>query len=348
MKQPLVSIVVPNYNGLPLLDKCIQSLLRQSYPRYEIVYIDDAGTDGSYEHMVKKYGKDKRFRILKNQENKGYVYTINRAYRESKGELFCTTNIDLVFDEHWVEELVKVIVADKNVGVIGSLNLSVNADYRPTLLTFHHVFITQDKKSDDTVQEIFAAGIFCVDKKRLAKRGIHKIFDERWVAYGEDDYLGYMTIYSGLKNYFSMKSTFTGIDSYTKKTNKRYRRVAEFNGVKNIFLNAAVFYDATTLLKAIPYMFLLFFGSLINNKWHFLTRLKTYYWLIMNIPFILRKRREIKKIKKMSDKEFIRRYLSYKMLDTMRMPPLLKPVGFVVNGLFYVYSKIVFLKTADN
>ncbi|MBQ8984558.1 glycosyltransferase family 2 protein, partial [Candidatus Saccharibacteria bacterium] len=47
METPLISVIIPVYNVKPYIRDCIESILRQSYPKMEIILIDDGSTDGS-------------------------------------------------------------------------------------------------------------------------------------------------------------------------------------------------------------------------------------------------------------------------------------------------------------
>ena len=54
---PFVSVIIPNYNGKPLLVPCLSALRGQTYPadRFEIIVVDDASTDGSVEFLTDSY-----------------------------------------------------------------------------------------------------------------------------------------------------------------------------------------------------------------------------------------------------------------------------------------------------
>ena len=53
-KQPLVSIIIPNYNHAQYLDERIQSVLKQTYQNFEVIILDDKSTDNSLE-VINKY-----------------------------------------------------------------------------------------------------------------------------------------------------------------------------------------------------------------------------------------------------------------------------------------------------
>lgn len=64
MEQPLISIIVPVYNAASYLSHCIESILKQSYPSFELLLIDDGSTDESWSLCQSYALKDKRIRIF--------------------------------------------------------------------------------------------------------------------------------------------------------------------------------------------------------------------------------------------------------------------------------------------
>jgi glycosyltransferase involved in cell wall biosynthesis len=84
MSQPSVSVLIPVYNGARTLARCIDSVLAQTYPSFEIVVVDDCSTDRTAE-VLARYGR--RVRALRNERNAGIAKTYNRAIRESGGEI---------------------------------------------------------------------------------------------------------------------------------------------------------------------------------------------------------------------------------------------------------------------
>lgn len=104
-EDPLVSIIVPSYNHVHYIEKCILSILNQSYRNFELTVIDDGSNDGSPELLATlalKYG----FRAIF-QENRGVAHTLNRGIKEfSKGSYisFCAS------DDYWCENKLKIQV----------------------------------------------------------------------------------------------------------------------------------------------------------------------------------------------------------------------------------------------
>jgi glycosyltransferase involved in cell wall biosynthesis len=85
-RQPLVSIIIPVYNGSNYLREAIDSALAQTYPRTEILVINDGSSDGgATEEIALSYGD--RIRYLK-KENGGVSTALNLGIREMRGEYF--------------------------------------------------------------------------------------------------------------------------------------------------------------------------------------------------------------------------------------------------------------------
>ncbi len=84
MSTKTISVLVPVYNGADTLARCIESVLAQDYPDFELLVVDDCSTDGTPE-VIDRY-RD-RMRTLRNPANSGIARTYNRALSESSGEI---------------------------------------------------------------------------------------------------------------------------------------------------------------------------------------------------------------------------------------------------------------------
>lgn len=91
--KPLVSVVIPLYNGELYIQEAIASILQQTYDHYEIIIVDDGSTDNSYA-VLKPYLD--RIRYLK-QDNQGVSEARNHGIRQSRGELIAFLDADDFF-----------------------------------------------------------------------------------------------------------------------------------------------------------------------------------------------------------------------------------------------------------
>lgn len=111
--QPLISVVIPTYNRKELCKRAVQSVLHQSYHRYEVLVVDDASTDGtSAEHLYGSSVVDTRLRYIRQPYNGGVAKARNRGIRHARGEWIAF----LDSDDCWYPDKLKKQVAwiDRN------------------------------------------------------------------------------------------------------------------------------------------------------------------------------------------------------------------------------------------
>jgi glycosyltransferase involved in cell wall biosynthesis len=111
MSEPLITVVVTNYNYGRFLSHALDSVLAQSYPHIEIIAVDDGSTDNSLE-VLRAYGP--RVRVAE-QENRGVAEARNRGIRESRGELVAFLDAD----DAWLPEKLSKQVALLESGDFG-------------------------------------------------------------------------------------------------------------------------------------------------------------------------------------------------------------------------------------
>ena len=81
---PTFSICVPNYNYGHLINETIESVLAQTYGKFELIIVDNASTDNSLE-VIKQY-KDPRIRVYRNQYNIGFAPNLQRVTQYAQNE----------------------------------------------------------------------------------------------------------------------------------------------------------------------------------------------------------------------------------------------------------------------
>lgn len=83
MTRPLVSVLMPVYNPGAFLREAVDSVLAQTYPEFELIAIDDASNDGSYELLQAYAAEHPRVRVFRQPRNLGIVAARNRAFAEA-------------------------------------------------------------------------------------------------------------------------------------------------------------------------------------------------------------------------------------------------------------------------
>lgn len=104
-----VSIIVPVYNAEEYLDRCIQSILKQTFSNFELILINDGSTDKSLD-ICDKYCRNDRRIIVINQENKGVSFSRNLGIEIAKGRFLLFIDSDDCIDCDMIEYLYNMIV----------------------------------------------------------------------------------------------------------------------------------------------------------------------------------------------------------------------------------------------
>lgn len=128
MSEVRVSVVVTNYNYGRYLAGCLDSILNQSYPRFEIVLVDDGSTDDS-DQVVARYRDEPRLRTFR-QPNGGQARAKNAGIRQARGEFIAFLDAD----DRWLPEKLEKQVrlfADPQVGVTFTRARFIDADGHP-------------------------------------------------------------------------------------------------------------------------------------------------------------------------------------------------------------------------
>ena len=108
-KNPKISVIVAVYNTQDYIDKCLDSLVNQSYENIEIIVIEDCSTDNSKE-VLKKYENNKKCIISYNEKNSGLSYSRNKGMKLSTGDYLGFIDSDDYVDEYYFEKLMNAII----------------------------------------------------------------------------------------------------------------------------------------------------------------------------------------------------------------------------------------------
>lgn len=103
-KPPLISVIVPVYNVREYLGQCLESLTRQTDPRFEVVLVDDGSTDGGSEIIAEYCKANCNFRTFR-QENAGLGAARNAGLKAASGELITFVDSDDWVSDDYVETL---------------------------------------------------------------------------------------------------------------------------------------------------------------------------------------------------------------------------------------------------
>tara|TARA_Y100000768_G_scaffold337131_1_gene279132 strand:+ start:1538 stop:2971 length:1434 start_codon:yes stop_codon:yes gene_type:complete len=102
----IVSIIVPTYNSKKYIKRTIDCLLKQTYQKIELIFVDDCSTDGTFHYLkkLKKKFKKKNIKLFKTKKNSGTVSVPrNLGVKKAKGELICFLDSDDYWEKNKLE-----------------------------------------------------------------------------------------------------------------------------------------------------------------------------------------------------------------------------------------------------
>ncbi|MFN8094406.1 MAG: glycosyltransferase [Vicinamibacteria bacterium] len=117
--EPLVSVIVPSWNGRGLLPPCLESLAGQEYPRerLEVLVVDNASTDGTAEWLSLEWPG---VRVVRAEENLGFAGGTNAGARAARGELLVFLNNDAAAAPGFVRALVDGALPDAGIAAVAA------------------------------------------------------------------------------------------------------------------------------------------------------------------------------------------------------------------------------------
>jgi hypothetical protein len=299
---PIVSVIVLNYNGLRYLraglKECLDSVIDCSYPRKEIIFVDNGSEDGSVAFVKEHY--DGKITLIENSRNLGFSEGFNTGMRASNGEYFALLSNDMVVDRHWLEPVVALMESDKEVGLAGCKRLAygstklldgIGADlYLCGRVTSVGLEELDHGQYDANIYDLaFIGGVMIVRRKTVETAGM---LDPELKLFSEDIDLCFRIRKAGYKVVYVYKSVLWHKASATFAGMSRdatARALIEFSRERNRIRTNIIYFRLPRLLSA--FLIDLIWLVVDPNSTTKRMLLKGYLWNLQRIALTLRKRR---------------------------------------------------------
>jgi GT2 family glycosyltransferase len=193
---PLVSVIVVNWNGEAYLAECVDSLVAQTYPRLEIIVVDNGSTDGSVRLLTERYGG--KIRQVLSPTNQGFTGGNNLGIAVASGVYILLLNNDAVADPDWARALVEEAESNPRIGMCASKIVSYHDATeidsvglqlaRDGLARGRGRLARDDGRFDRGEDVLMPSG--CAGLYRRAMLDEIGVFDERFFMYCDDVDLG--------------------------------------------------------------------------------------------------------------------------------------------------------------
>jgi|GEM_PF-404064 len=119
--QLLVSIVILTFNALEYTRQCIESIQQNTSVEHEIVFVDNASTDGTVEYLGKLVEENASYKLIANEQNRGFAAGNNQGVAAASGKYVLLLNNDVLVSAGWLEGLLDGLTASDQIGVIGPI-----------------------------------------------------------------------------------------------------------------------------------------------------------------------------------------------------------------------------------
>jgi len=126
-----VSIVLPTYNGARYLQEAVDSIINQTYQRWELLIVDDASVDETPHLLASLMARDARIRVIRNAENRKLPASLNKGFAQVTGELLTWTSDDNAHRPEAIALLVDLLASHPDVDIAYSGYTEIEEDGSP-------------------------------------------------------------------------------------------------------------------------------------------------------------------------------------------------------------------------
>ncbi len=336
MTLPLISVIIINYNGKSFLRSCVESVLAQTWPYFEVLVVDNASTDGSVDFLTTHFPM---VQVISSNENLGFAGGNNLGARHAKGEFIALLNNDAVAAPDWLEKMLTAF-EDPQVAVVMAkiYTEGIPTEYYERNGTLNLIGYNIIRVFDDPTKTFYASG--CALMYRRDAVG-EEPFDADYFLYAEDVYLSWRV---RLKGYEVVHVPNAHVNHKGSITAKKRQDIV-FYQTRNRILNCLLFYERRTLEKIIPYFIFGFFAQIVaasfTNLASVTSLLKSYFYLLQNRRTIWAKRNIIQQERVASDTE-LTRIMSCKLTNSTKL------FANLINDISRFYCHSVKIPVAES
>lgn len=299
-EDPLIEIVIPNWNGMEMLSHCLGSIRQQTFTNYSVTVVDNGSTDGSLAMLSEKFPE---VRVIPIDYNSGFSVAVNRGIVDSSAPWILLLNNDMEVPPACLEQLVSGFKKYKNydyfalkmmsfsqrdiVDGAGDAFLRGGVGYRLGTLEKDNMKYSVSRQTYGA-----CAGAALYSKGFFQKVGL---FDEDFFAYLEDVDLNLRALRKGVRCVFLSDAIVYHIGSATSgsKINETTIRLSTRNNLAVIIKNYPAYFFLRFFCPIVIYqtMWLLF----CLKKGMAMPYVKGLLQGVIRFPLYYRKRKNIQK-----------------------------------------------------
>ena len=320
MSSNLVSVIIPNWNGIRTIGRCLETVFNQTYPEIEVIVADNNSSDGSVRFIEERFP---RVHLVKNKENKGFPGGNNSALKMAGGRYYMMLNNDTEMDKHCIEICVDTINKNPRYGACATKFL---LDTKRDTVDAAGIAIYQDGLSigrgrmekavhyNERQEVFFASDGACLYKREMIDD--IGLYDEEFFCYAEETDMGWRAQLRGWKCIYEPEAVVYHCHSASTGTYSAFKAfLVERNrlwvAVKNFPLPLVIAGPFYTFHR---YIFQSYgaisgkgaageFTKQFSKRQLISILFKVYASFFANLPSVIRKRREIQSRRLISDRD---------------------------------------------
>lgn len=252
-KNPVISIVIPNYNRSNLVLGLLKSIYKQNFKSFEVIVVDDNSNDDSVKLINKKFPKVK---IIELKENKGPAIARNEGIKKAKGDII----INLDNDEEFIgtknlSYIIEKFEKNKNIHVLAFRIIKESTKKDDWRCWWHPR--SKNFSNKEFFTTYFGAGISAFRKEVFEKAGLYPE-DLKFVCEEED--LGYRILDKGFNIFY-----FPKVRLLHKSDHKRDDRYYYYKRRNQLWMVIKYFPAFKGFLFLFPRIILSFFNSVFDG-----------------------------------------------------------------------------------
>lgn len=318
MKRTSVSITIVTFESARHIERCLESVMRQTVAPVEIVVVDNASQDGTRDIL---YRYSDVISIRYNSANLGFAVGQNQAIAETSGDWVLTLNPDVILHPDFIARLLKATSVDPGIGAVcgkllrldpdGSIPADARIDsagmfFTPAMRHFDRGWNQPDGPEFQRTEYVFgasaAAALYRRDMIEAVSVDGH-FFDPDFFAYREDADVAWRAQLLGWKTLYMPNAVAWHVRRVTPENRRTLPAPINRHSVKNRFLlrikNMTPDLFRRSFWNATGRDLLVIGGCLMNET----SSLPAFLDLAKSLPRAIRARRAIMSRRKISDEE---------------------------------------------
>lgn len=330
-----MDVIIPHYNGVQILDKCLATLEKTTYSNYRVTIVDNGTTDESLRLATEKY---RWVDVVSPGKNLGYAGGCNFGFRKTDGKYVVFLNNDTEQEPDWLVKLVEFAETDEEIGALQPKILSIQARDRGERVFDYagaagglidnlgypysrgRIFDTleEDRGQYDNISEIFWASGTAMFMRRSVGDAVG-LFDEDFFAHMEEIDLCWRMLLAGYKIYAVPQSVIYHYGGATLAMgNPRKVYLNHRNNLAMLIKNSAF----GRLMVTLPVRVTLEFASMLyyqkkEGKELSMTVLRALGWNMKHVRNTWTKRRHVQALRKRTDRQIFEKLENYVILKKM-------------------------------